>query len=217
MSTMPPPPPAAAPFNPQPSAPRGKGLAIASMVLGIAAFLLPIAGIIGLILGIVSLAKKKAGKGFAIAGIICSVAGPALMIPILMISLGQARELAKRASCGTHLNSIGMAVLMYQSENNDQFPPDLNALVRAGQPAGLFICPSATRGRTSDYFYAPAPTGAPLSTIIACDLAGNHKDFRNVLVASGSITNMHEAEFQAALAKPENADFAAKLRQAEGK
>lgn len=69
-----------------------KGLAIASMVLGIVSLVLfciwwisiP-AGVIGLILGGVSLATKKGGKGMAIAGLVCSIVGIALYVICIVI------------------------------------------------------------------------------------------------------------------------------------
>ena len=71
---------------------QSKGLAIASMVLGIVSLVLfcfayisiP-AGIVGVILGGVSLATKKAGKGMAIAGVVCSIIGIALYVIFVVI------------------------------------------------------------------------------------------------------------------------------------
>lgn len=71
--------PAATPFQPAPASQGSKAMAIWSLVLAIIAFLTgllffisgPLA-IVALILGIVVLAKKRAGKGLAIAGIIIS-------------------------------------------------------------------------------------------------------------------------------------------------
>lgn len=57
-----------------------KGLSVASMVLGIIGlvlFCVPILnlvlGLLGLILGGASLVKKAAGKGMAIAGLVCGI------------------------------------------------------------------------------------------------------------------------------------------------
>lgn len=87
----------------QPAAPQGsKGLAIASMVLGIVALVfsccLPvityICALVGVVLGGVSLGKKKGGKGMAIAGLVCSIIAlaPAVYITVagatLLASLG---------------------------------------------------------------------------------------------------------------------------------
>lgn len=69
----------------------GKGLSIASLVLGIVSVIfscclwyigLP-CGIIGLVLGILSMKKKAPGKGMAIAGIILSAV--ALVLGIITI------------------------------------------------------------------------------------------------------------------------------------
>ena len=62
---------------------QSKGMAIASMVLGIVGLVLSclvigiIPCVIGLILGIVVLVKQKAGQGMAIAGIVTSLIGKA--------------------------------------------------------------------------------------------------------------------------------------------
>ena len=71
---------------------QGKGLAIASMVLGIISvvlFCIPYicipCGLIGLILGGVVFATKKPGKGMAIAGLVCSILGIAVYVICLII------------------------------------------------------------------------------------------------------------------------------------
>jgi hypothetical protein len=68
-----------------------KGLSVASMVLGIigivfsCCFYLTIpAAITGLILGIVSLVKKKGGKGMAVAGVI--MCGLSIVLGIIIIA-----------------------------------------------------------------------------------------------------------------------------------
>ena len=83
------------PYNgsmPTPDGPQGK--AIASMVLGIASlvfgccpkspnflqYLAFACAIVGLVLGIISRKNDEAGKGFAIAGIVCSIVYLALIV-----------------------------------------------------------------------------------------------------------------------------------------
>lgn len=71
---------------------ESKGMAIASMVLGIVSLVLfcfvyvcvP-CGIISIILGGITLAKKKAGKGMAIAGVVCSIIGIAVYVILTII------------------------------------------------------------------------------------------------------------------------------------
>lgn len=73
----------------------GAGMAIASMVLGILALLLSccvpyvpfVLALIGIILGGVALAKKTAGKGMAIAGLVCSIIA---FIPAILVVIGGA-------------------------------------------------------------------------------------------------------------------------------
>lgn len=78
--------------NNVPNAGQSKGLAIASMVLGIISvvlFCIPYIGIpcgvIALILGGVSLATKKGGKGMAIAGLVCGIIGIAVYVICLIV------------------------------------------------------------------------------------------------------------------------------------
>ena len=88
--------------------------------------------------------------------------------------------------------------------------------------------PSAEPNRRCDYFYLP-PKGlmglggdgaetrpaAPPDALMLCDYEGNHEGCRNVAFATCRVKHLTEAEFQAALAKPVNAAFAAALKKAE--
>jgi len=80
-------------YQAPPPPPKGKGLSIASMVLGILG-VIPWGGvacaIVGLILGIVAkkqLQEQGAPYGMATAGIICSIVGLALSILIVSCTL----------------------------------------------------------------------------------------------------------------------------------
>jgi len=79
---------------------QGRGMGIASMVLGIIALVITIIscclpfgyllasvlGLLSIIFGIIAIAKKS-GKGMGIAGIICSVVGLLLAIIMIVFSL----------------------------------------------------------------------------------------------------------------------------------
>ncbi len=77
-----------------------KGMAIASMVLGICSIVLGCCGklrwiglacsVVGLVLGIISIRKKESGKGMAVAGIVCSIVEIVLFVIgiIIIIFIG---------------------------------------------------------------------------------------------------------------------------------
>lgn len=87
------------PVQPQPS----KGLAIASMVLGIVALVLSccvpylpvLLSLLAVILGGVSLSKKMGGKGMAIAGLVCGIIG---LVPSVIVIIGGAALFGSIAS-----------------------------------------------------------------------------------------------------------------------
>jgi prepilin-type processing-associated H-X9-DG protein len=136
MSQFPPPPPPQGfdPANPDFSAPpKTSGMAVTALVLGIAGILCMPLGIVGLILGIIAITQINkdprllAGKGLAIAGIVTGALStvllvPALLIAILLPSLGKARELSNRSVCAANLRGIAQATIIYASDNMDSFP-----------------------------------------------------------------------------------------------
>jgi hypothetical protein len=130
---------------------------------------------------------------------------------------GGARKSALRSICMSNLRSLGNAVMMYENNNHGEPAPDLPALVAAQYTSSaLFVCPQANSGRPCDYFYFPPPAGVQDGRLMMCDLAGNHgPDGRSVLTAGVSCKWVTEADFQALLARPENAEFAAALKAAE--
>ena len=220
MPTTPPQVPSAGPAPP----PTGKGLAVTSLILGICAVipcLGALAGLVGLILGIIALATARPGKGLAVAGIVLSVVlgflGSTVGTAIIIPTLSRARGLAAQATCAANLNAVGLAVRLYMSDNRDQVPPNMQALIDEDMIDDMaFKCPGANRDGRNDFFVHWAATAAsPGMALFACDLKGNHRDGRNVLHFNGAVIFMTEANFQAALAAPENAAFAEALRQLE--
>ena len=198
-------------------------------ICGIVPFLGMGLGLAGVVVGIIALTKGVERKGLAVGGIITGLVLPsittvALLIAILIPSLSRARESARRTMCEANLHGIFLGLTMYQAENMDVYPADLDVLVAQRLvPEETLRCPSAEANRRCDYFFYLPPAKlldemADVSgVVIACDLAGNHRgDGRNVLYLYGNVEVMNEADFQAALADPVNAAFAAALRAAEG-
>src|SRR4051794_2521778 len=61
-------------------------------------------------------------RGFTLIELLVVVAIIALLIAILLPSLGKARESARRTVCGTHLKSQGTAFVLYANQYGDQLP-----------------------------------------------------------------------------------------------
>jgi len=111
-------------------------------------------------------------KAFTLVELLVVISIIALLVSILMPSLSRAQELARRVNCAANLKNIGTALQMYTAEttsgnwpwmdnsgswqddtgtNKETAPSDSVAhsitalpflLVRDGQDAKLFICPS---------------------------------------------------------------------------
>ncbi len=194
--------------------PRTSGLAIASLILGILGFFCVglVTGPIGIILGLVALHKIRArphllkGKGLATAGAITSSISILvsllllLLIAILMPALSRARGLAQSVACAAQLQGLGTAVTMYQLDNNDQFPPDLQALVDAEYASeNILICPALHNSPDQvHYIYRGAGlTGdIPGQLIIIYEPATNHTHGeQNVLFADSSVQRVTDDKF----------------------
>ena len=58
-------------------------------------------------------------RGFTLIELLVVVSIIALLVSILLPSLGKARDAAKRVVCSKNLQSLGMAWIMYAGDNND--------------------------------------------------------------------------------------------------
>jgi prepilin-type N-terminal cleavage/methylation domain-containing protein len=61
-------------------------------------------------------------RGFTLIELLVVVAIIALLIAILLPSLGKARELSNRSACAANLRGIGQSCAVYANDNNDAFP-----------------------------------------------------------------------------------------------
>ena len=66
--------------------------------------------------------RRRRGTAFTLIELLVVVAIIALLIAILLPSLGRAREKAKLTQCLSNLRQLGLASFMYQGENNGYFP-----------------------------------------------------------------------------------------------
>lgn len=162
---------------------QSKGLAIASLVLGILSLFtfagLLIGAILGTILGIVALVKANGspathgGKGLAIAGIVTSVAS-FLVIPVIGIvaaiaipSLLRARVSANEAAAIGDIRTVISGEAAYQSTNAGQYD-SLECLAAPsrcipGYPANgpVFVDPALLQSEKSGYRRSFHPGSPP--------------------------------------------------------
>jgi hypothetical protein len=123
-----------------PAQPKTSGLAIASIVLGIAGLCtVGLTGIVGIILGIIALKKigrsggQVAGRGLAIGGIVASVVtllvGAILVAASFFLWIGGSRAwqtasvASQRMIMMSHMMMVSKATMQYAAANQDRFPP----------------------------------------------------------------------------------------------
>ncbi|MCH8968537.1 MAG: DUF4190 domain-containing protein [Planctomycetes bacterium] len=195
---------------------RRAGLAIASLVLGIVGFCtVGIAGIVGVILGIVALVKASnepqvdRGRGFAIAGIVTgavsllsSIMVVPIMISILLPSLSQARELAKRTVCGVNLRAMDASLRSYVEEH-DQEPPDISVLIDANSIGSKGLnCPSVDRviSQTPPYIWIRGADCTNAENVVLYEPLQNHRgEGGNVLFCDGHVEFVSQADWEQVL------------------
>ncbi|MHC4986069.1 MAG: hypothetical protein ACYTFO_07935 [Planctomycetota bacterium] len=203
----------------------GPGLVILGGLLGIGVGMLVTWAMISWI------AKLSFGK--AILAWLPTLGAAILVLPLLMTillpSLNEARDLVKETTSRTQLSDIGQAVHVYANDSaihrggEREFPPDLQTLVRFRllSPGHLKMSWLKDNGRACDYFYLP-PAGAPMDpdlnmgALMVCSYADGHRrNIRLVLYRNGNVDRLTTDEFEAELAKPENAVFELALRATE--
>ncbi len=131
--------------------------------------------------------------GFTLTELICIIAIIILFVLLSSPFISKTRERAQIIGCKENLQEIGIALKLYASEHNGNFPSDLAELMEGGYVENdmVFDCPSVKGmgdAHESDYHYTSGYTIlSPSDTRIVFDKAENHKNGRHILYISGDI------------------------------
>lgn len=115
----------------------------------------------------------RSRKGFTLIELLVVVAIIGLLVAILLPSLSQAKELARKTICQTNLSNIGRGMLQYTGDNRELIPPYLignncgfdgyedgeffaNMLVRAKLATGANALEVDAKDDTSNVFRCPS-------------------------------------------------------------
>lgn len=178
--------------------PKTSGLAIASLVMGLLSLtciLWPLMVLPAIICGIVAMVKisnnksRLKGTGLAVTGIVIPsvmlILFPifAMMLGILMPALAQTKHIAQRVVCGTNLNALSTAMIVYMNDYDDNYPTQdqwCDLLIQeADVDPTSFQCPLDPEGsfsyaiNESIYDIEPAMADAQLVVLFEANLGRN--------------------------------------------
>ena len=216
--TTPPLRPGVAPAHVPVAAVPRTGLAVATLVVGIAGLVVcPLVGFIAIVTGIIALTRasnephRYGGRGMAIAGLVCGSANVLLiplylcmgsaMVSILVPSLSRARELSKRLVCASNMKAIGTAWKTYASDHPGEGIPSLDWLIDKGSIApNQIICPSSGLTESNYVIVRYEPGGSDRTTdskvVVMYEPKTNHGgEGGNFLFADGHVSFVRVPEY----------------------
>jgi len=141
------------------------------------------------------LTPRKHGKHLLLQ--VDSTAADSIINDFVAPSLLKAHAKATRYTCGMNLSGIGKALLIYANDYNDQFPPDLETLIRAAEmPANGLVCPATKLKDSYIYRGASITTSDTPWMITVYEKQSNHGGGRNVLFLDSHVEWVPEERFQ---------------------
>jgi prepilin-type N-terminal cleavage/methylation domain-containing protein/prepilin-type processing-associated H-X9-DG protein len=114
--------------------------------------------------------SRSAGRGFTLVELLVVIGIIALLISILLPTLGRAREAARRTMCMSNLRQWGMGFQMYANQNRGLLPVDGDDGDKPGAPVGQWDA--------SYLWFNAVPAivgGKPYSQLQDDDLAGKRR------------------------------------------
>ena len=133
-----------------------------------------------------------------------SVAGGAIAAAVMLPALAKAKGQSQRVVSMNNLKQIGMACHMYANDNKEEFPPNLEALVKYDLTDKVLVSPRkpANHSGPSYIYIAGQKTSSPIENILAYEEPSFAKDgMVNVLFPDGHVEAMKADKFQEALKK----------------
>jgi len=101
----------------------------------------------------------------------------------------------QRNRCATNLKHLGIALIIYANDYDDNYPPNLEILISTEQMTSKgLMCPSTKQKDSYVYVGAGLNASDAYTLIMAYDKKGNHKDGRYVLFLDGHIEWIPEEE-----------------------
>ena len=105
----------------------------------------------------------RLSKGFTLIELLVVIAIIGVLAGILLPVLSRSRESSRRTQCMSNIKQIGMGLIMYANENNDQFPSDTAYSVPSPAMRGLNLLYD-TYVSDNKFFNCPSDTTVTIAT-----------------------------------------------------